>query len=155
MRTLFAVCFVTLFAAHANAQVSGYVAAGPATTMGFVNHSRITFNAAGGAEAIFGDRAGVGGELGLFNRLVVGSANATIYLAGASGAGVSPFVTAGYSRLGIGDGEGAFSAFNAGAGLHFWPGDHVGIRLELRDHVRPDDRGTTHYWSARVGIAFR
>ena len=67
----------------------------------------------------------------------------------------SPFVTAGYSRLGIGDGEGAFSAFNAGAGFHYWATDHIGVRAEIRDHVRPDDRGTTQYWSLRAGIAFR
>jgi hypothetical protein len=36
-----------------------------------------------------------------------------------------------------------------------WPGDHAGIRLEVRDHLRPDDRGTTHYWSFRAGIAIR
>ena len=64
-------------------------------------------------------------------------------------------MTAGYSRLGIGDGEGAFSAFNVGAGLHYWPTDHVGFRMEVRDHFRPDDRGTTQYWSVRAGIAFR
>ena len=30
-----------------------------------------------------------------------------------------------------------------------------GLRVEFRDHVRPDSRGTVHYWSLRAGIAFR
>jgi hypothetical protein len=57
--------------------------------------------------------------------------------------------------LGIGDGDGAFSAFNAGGGVNAWIGDRAGVRFELRDHVRPDDRGLTHYWAARLGIVFK
>ena len=155
MRALAAFSFVVLLASSASAQGLGYAVAGPATTMGFVNHSRITFNAAGGGEAIVGDVVGVGGEAGFFNRLIVGSVNTTVHLAGVSTAKFSPFVTAGYSRLGIGDGEGAFSAFNIGAGLHYWGTDHIGFRAEIRNHLRPDDRGTTQYWSVRAGIAFR
>jgi hypothetical protein len=164
MRTLLALLFVTFFVSAANAQVLGYGVAGPATTMGFVNHSRITFNAAGGVDVAIADRVGVGGELGFFNRLIVGSANATLHLGNreslsrrslGGGGKVSPFVTAGYSRFGIGDGEGGFSAFHAGAGAHVWLGDRAGLRLEIRDHLRPDDRGLTQYWSARVGIVLR
>ena len=155
MRILAAFSFVVLFAATASAQGLGYAVAGPATTMGFVSHSRITFNAAGGGEAVFGDVVGIGGEADFFNRLIVASGSATVHLAGVSTAKFSPFITAGYSRLGIGDGEGAFSALNLGAGFHYWGTDHVGFRAEIRDHLRPDDRGATQYWSARVGIAFR
>ena len=36
-----------------------------------------------------------------------------------------------------------------------WIGDRAGVRFELRDHVRPDDRGLTHYWAARLGIVFK
>ena len=157
MRTLAAFSLVLFVASAAQAQVLGYAVAGPATTMGFVNHSRITFNAAGGAEVRTGHHVGIGGEAGLFNRLLVGSANLTLHFQDQAHRrnGVHPFVTAGYSQLGIGDGEGAFSAFNLGAGLHFWPSDHAGVRIDIRDHLRPDDRGATHYWSARIGIAFR
>jgi hypothetical protein len=155
MRIFAAFSFVVLCAATANAQALGYGVAGPATTMGFVSHSRITFNAAGGGEVVAADAIGVGGEFGFFNRLIVGSANATVHLGGVADTKFSPFVTAGYSRLGIGDGEGAFSAFNVGGGFHYWATDHLGFRAELRDHVRPDDRGATHYWSVRLGIAFR
>jgi hypothetical protein len=155
MRTILALSFITLFATHANAQGLGYAVAGPATTMGFVDHSRITFNAAAGAEVIVGDMVGVGGEVGFFNRLIVGSANATVYLQRQRHGFGQTFLTGGYTLLGIGDGEGAFSAFNLGAGIMVWPGDHAGIRLEVRDHLRPDDRSTTHYWSFRAGIAIR
>jgi hypothetical protein len=27
--------------------------------------------------------------------------------------------------------------------------------FEFRDHVRPDHRGTVHYWSVRAGFVFR
>jgi hypothetical protein len=160
MRNFITVIFLTGLTCLASpsslfAQGLGYAVAGPATTMGFVTHSRTTVNVAAGGEVVAADRVGIGGEFGLFNRLIVGSANATVHLAGVSQSKVSPFVTGGYSRMGIGDGEGAFSAFNVGAGLHVWTGDRVGLRFELRDHLRPDDRGTTQYWSLRAGIAFR
>jgi hypothetical protein len=155
MRILGALFLLVVAAASADAQVLGYGVAGPATSMGFVNHSRITFNVAGGAEAVAADVVGLGGELGFFNRLIVGSANASLHLAGVSRAKVSPFVTAGYSRLGIGDGEGAFSAFNAGAGVQGWFSDRAGVRIEVRDHLRPGDRGVTQYWSLRLGVVFR
>jgi hypothetical protein len=153
MRTLLITTFITLLATTANAQIQGYAVAGPATTMGFVNHSRITFNAAGGGEVLLGEYFAAGGEGGFFNRLITASANASLHL-GASDR-VSPFVTTGYSKLGIGDGEGAFNAWNLGGGIDAWIGDRAGVRFELRDHIRPDDRGATHYWAFRVGVVFR
>ena len=137
---------ILFVAGAAHAQGLGYAIAGPAGTSGFVN-TGTTFHAAGGAE-VAGNRVGVGGEFGFFNRLIVGSANGVVRLGHA-------FVTGGYSRMGIGDGEGAFSAINFGGGAHIWTSDHVGFRIEFRDHVRTDDRGNTHYWSIRAGIAFR
>ena len=50
---------------------------------------------------------------------------------------------------------GAFSALNAGAGLHYWATDRVGLRVELRDYFRPEPDGTTRCWSIRAGIAIR
>jgi hypothetical protein len=102
----------------------------------------------------FARHIAIGGEGGLFNRLITASANASLH-AGDGRSRVRPFVTAGYTRLGIGDGDGAFSAFNAGGGVNAWSGDRAGVRFELRDHVRPDDRGLTHYWAARLGIVFK
>jgi hypothetical protein len=159
MPILIAVLFVTLFATSSFAQGLGYAEGGLAGVTGFFGWSADSFHVGGGGEVVAADRVGIGGEIGFFDRLIVGSANATVHLGGVSNAKFSPFVTAGYSRFGIGDGEGAFSAFNVGAGFHYWVADRVGFRMELRDHLRPDDRGTTQsmtqYWSFRAGIVFR
>ena len=138
---------VLFFSSNAGAQVLGFAIAGPAGTSGFIN-TNTTFHAAGGVEIVAADRVGVGGEFGFFNRLIVGSANGVLRFG-------NVFLSGGYSRMGIGDGEGAFSAFNVGGGVHAWMGDHAGLRVEFRDHVRTDDRGNTHYWSIRAGVAFR
>jgi hypothetical protein len=136
-----------LIAGAAEAQVIGYGIAGPAGTSGFVN-TNTTFHAAAGLEIVPAETVGIGGEFGFFNRLMVGSANGVVRFGPA-------FVTGGYSRMGIGDGEGAFSAFNFGGGAHFWSRRRAGLRVEFRDHLRSDDRGNTHYWSIRAGVAFR
>lgn len=66
---------------------------------------------------------------------------------------LAPFVTAGYTRMG--SGEGSFNAWNVGAGANYWVGRRVGVRMEFRDHVRPDVRGTVQYWAVRAGVAVR
>ena len=64
-------------------------------------------------------------------------------------------MSGGYTRLGINDGEGGFDAWNIGAGADAWIGARAGIRFELRDYIRPDDRGASHYLAFRVGVVFR
>jgi hypothetical protein len=155
LRPLLAISFIALFATTASAQGLGYAEAGLAGVSGFFGRSSNSFHVGGGGEVVAADRVGIGGEFGFFNRLIVGSASATLHLGGVSGARLSPFLTGGYSRLGIGDGDGAFSSVNVGAGIHYWASDHAGLRIEFRDHFRPDDRGTTQYWSFRAGVAFR
>jgi hypothetical protein len=154
MRTLFITTLITLAASTAHAQALGYGVAGPAGTMGFVNTSRITFNAAGGGEVFLARYFAVGGEGGFFDRLITASVNGALHLVSDDDR-MAPFVTAGYSRMGIGDGEGSINAWNIGAGADAWLGDRAGIRFELRDHIRPDRRGTTHYWTFRAGVVFR
>jgi hypothetical protein len=66
---------------------------------------------------------------------------------------VSPFVTGGYTRFS--NGEGAFNAWNFGAGADVWLKPRVGLRLDFRDHVRPDARGEVQYWTLRAGVVFR
>ena len=154
--TLFLTCLTSLTSpTRLYAQGLGYAEGGLAGGSGFFGRWSNSFHAGGGGEVVAADRVGIGGEVGFFNRLIVGSGNLTVHLGGVRDARISPFITGGYSRMGIGDGEGAFSAWNAGAGIHVWASDHAGLRLEFRDHVRPDSRGTTQYWSARVGIVFR
>ena len=153
MRILAAFSFVVLLATSANAQGLGYAAAGPAGVSGFFGDMLGSFHAGGGGEVVVDDRLGFGGEIGFFDRFVTAAGNVTVHLAGVSNASLSPFVTGGVSWFGIGDGE--FKAVNVGAGLHYWASKHAGLRLEFRDHFRPDHRGTTQYWSARVGVVFR
>jgi len=155
MRTLLAVTFVTFVAAHANAQGLVYGEGGLAGVSGFPGRWSDSFHVAGGGEVVAADRVGVGGEIGFFNRLITASANATVHLTPLSSQTAGAFVTGGYSRFGIGDGEGGFHAWNVGVGTHVWFSDRAGLRLELRDHIRPDSRGTTQYWSIRAGVAFR
>jgi hypothetical protein len=154
MRTLLIPIFVSSLAGAAEAQVLGYVVAGPAVTSeGASTHT--TLHAGAGVEVVTADRVGVGGELGLFYLFVAPSAHAALYLRPAGRGKTTPFVTGGYSALWRVDGESAFRAFNVGAGVHVWLAGHAGLRVELRDHLRRDHRGTTQYWSMRAGVVFR
>lgn len=130
-----------------------YGIAGPAGATGFVNTRTLTFHAAGGGEVFLGKYLSAGGEAGFFDRLITVSANGTIHAANEDR--IVPFLTAGYTRLGVADGEGGANAWNIGAGANSWLSKHAGLRFELRDHIRPDHRGSTHYWSLRAGIVFR
>ena len=137
----------------AGAQGLGYGVGGLAGVSGFFA-SGAAGHAAGGGEGLFRGRAGVGGEVGLINNLVLGSVNGVVHLVPSrAGHRLSPFVTSGWTRMS--SGEGSFDAWNAGAGVDVWTRDRVGFRMELRDHVRPDTRGTVHYWTIRGGIALR
>jgi hypothetical protein len=146
--------FVITAAATAEAQGSGYVVAGPAGVSGFFGSSATSMHAAAGGEALMGGRVGVAGEAGLLanssNVLWVVSANGVVHLARAQ---VSPFITGGYTRMG--SAEGGFNAWNAGAGMDVWAKPRLGFRLDFRDHIRPDERGTVHYWTVRGGVVFR
>ena len=155
MRALLALLFVTLFAAHAGAQGLAYAEGGVAGFSNFSGRWSNTFHVAGGGEGIVAGRVGVGGEVGFFQRVITASGNATFHFTPPSSQKSGAFVTGGYTRFGVGDGEGGFHAWNVGAGAHFWLSDHAGLRLEFRDHIRPDSRGTRQYWSARAGVVVR
>jgi hypothetical protein len=157
MRILLVIIMLAL-ARAADAQVLGYAVAGPAGFQGFFGSSVSGGQAAGGAELLFRGRVGLGGEYGVIvnqsSGLLVWSINGVVHvLSGRGSSNVSPFVTGGYTRLS--SGEGAFNAWNAGAGLDIWAKPRVGVRVELRDQVRPDHRGDVHYWTMRAGVVFR
>ena len=138
----------------ARGQGLGYAVAGPAGVSGFFSSSASSVHAAGGGEALVAGLVGVGAEVGALanssNVLLVVSANGVAHLTRSR---FSPFVTAGYTRMQ--SGEGGFNAWNAGVGADYWAGDRVGIRVDFRDHVRPDSRGTVQYWTFRGGVVFR
>lgn len=155
MRTLLALLFVTLFAAHGGAQGLAYAEGGLAGFSNLAGRWSNTFHVAGGGEGIVAGRVGVGGEIGFFQRVITASGNATFHLTPPSSSKAGAFITGGYTRFGILDGEGGFNAWNIGVGAHFWLSDSAGLRVELRDHVRPDRRGATQHWSARAGVVVR
>ena len=144
---------LTLVAAAADAQVIGYGVAGVGRVSSW--NSEASVSATAGAELFAGDRASLGGEVGQFDSLIVGSANATLHFGALRRAIVLPYITAGYSMMRDLYGAGAFSALNAGAGLHYWATDRVGLRVELRNYFRPEPGGTTRSWSIRAGVALR
>ncbi len=136
----------------------GYGIAGPSGISGFFRSSGSSVHAAGGVEALVVGRAGVGGELGVLanssSALIVVSANGVLHvLTPQSASRLSPYVTGGYTHMS--SGEGGFGAWNVGGGLDLWLKDRVGMRLEFRDHVRPDSRGAVQYWTVRAGVVFR
>jgi hypothetical protein len=147
----------------ASAQAIGYGIAGPAGYSGFFgSSSALALHAAGGGEVLAGGRVGGGGELGVLvgsgGGLFVASANGVFHVVPGTGAAgraerVSPFISGGYTRWSNGEGE--FDGWNAGAGADVWLKPRLGMRFEFRDHVRPDSRGTVHYWAFRAGVAFR
>jgi hypothetical protein len=142
----------------AEAEGLGYATVGPAGFSGFFGSSAGAIHAAGGGEMLVGGRGGAAAELGVLGNsgsaLVVFSANGVLHLSTGSGRRApSPFVTSGYSHMS--SGEGSFSAWNIGGGVDMWMQDRIGFRVEFRDHVRPDSRGSVQYWTFRAGVCFR
>jgi hypothetical protein len=67
--------------------------------------------------------------------------------------GWAPYAFAGYSPLrffGLSD-----QALQFGAGADYRLSPRRALRLELRDILRSGGSVTSHYWTARVGVAFR
>jgi hypothetical protein len=156
----FGVILCGMFAGNVDAQGIGYAVAGAGGVSGFFGSRSSAYHAAGGGEFRFATRAGIGAEGGVFGNsgslLVMVSANGTFHVSRSPGErGPSPFLTGGYTRLGIGYGEGAFNTWNLGGGVAIWGNGRSGFRLEFRDHVRPDFRGTVHYWVVRAGVCLR
>lgn len=142
---------------EAPAQGLAYGIAGPAGVSGFFGSPGTALHAAGGGEALAAGRVGGAAELGILanasSALLVFSANGVVHLRDARRSRHSPFVSGGYTRMS--SGEGSFDAWNVGVGIDIWSREHLGLRVEFRDHVRPDSRGTVQYWTIRDGVAVR
>jgi hypothetical protein len=65
----------------------------------------------------------------------------------------APYVTSGFGALG--DGDVIFGAWTVGGGVDVWARERVGIRVDLRDRIRTDSRGSVHYWTIGAGVVFR
>src|SRR5215204_6498309 len=159
---LVAVAGLSSAASPACAQALGYGIAGPGGYTGFFGNSLTpAIHAAGGGEILAGGRVGAAGEFGLLANsdggLWVSSANGAFHIVPSVATPVrsriSPYLTGGYTRFT--SGEGGFNGWNLGAGADIWLKPRVGLRLEFRDHVRPDRRGEVQYWAFRAGVVFR
>ena len=135
----------------------GYAFVAPGGTAG--DGSAFTVHYGGGGEALVFRGLGLGVELGSVAPISIDAGNVGIFSTnlsynfgerGGSKRAV-PFVTSGYSRrFGY---EQEVSGVNVGAGLHYWATDHLGVRLEFRDHHF--SRGVLNFYGVRLGVAFR
>ena len=138
----------------------GYVFAAPgAITAGGFTDSTFTLGV-GGEVPVWGNLA-VGAEIGwlapasqLGDGFGVFSINPSYrFRTGKKNARTIPFVTGGYSLLFRRD---TANAINLGGGVDYWFRDKLGMRVEVRDHIRnPRFIRPIHIWQVRVGLTFR
>ena len=160
MRRLILVAIVlTMIQGAALAQSSperkgwGYVVAGAGSSSG--DFSNNYFQIAGGGEALVGKGFGLGSEIGYLASFRSGGNGIALFSGGPSyhfnrGSKLVPFVTGGYSA---GFRSGASHGGHFGGGVQYWMKEHVGLRLEFRDHIFSSD--SPHLFQVRVGLSFR
>lgn len=131
----------------------GYGFAGAGASSG--DFSRGYFQVGGGGEGLVQKGFGVGAEVGYLapfqgagNGIGIFSGDVSYHFNRASR--LVPFVTGGYSAAFR---SGASHGGNFGGGVQYWMKEHVGLRLEFRDHVFSSD--SPHLFQFRVGLAFR
>ncbi len=151
MRTILLGLFTAI---AAMAQTHGYLLAAPGIahadnqTLGLI-HLGV------GGEYVFKNTVGAGAEVGFLGRTDLGALG-TLSLNGyyhfkRNGAW-APFATAGYSNF--------FELFqsvnlaNIGGGVNYWYSDHLGIKLEFRDHFASGTR-SANYAEFRFGFNFK
>jgi hypothetical protein len=149
---------LTAGARHAEAQqLLGYGVAGFGGVHGFYG-SLATGQVAGGAELLAKGRGGVTGEIGL-----LGNGSGALHTLSFGGVWrvvplsaqrrYTPYLTSGFGMLG--DGGEIAGAWTVGGGLDVWARERVGIRLDVRDRIRTDSRGSVHFWTVGAGVVFR
>ncbi|HSB10889.1 MAG TPA: hypothetical protein VLM38_15490 [Blastocatellia bacterium] len=163
-RIIIGLIFLTLAHAVALAQTSsssprgwGYFVGGVGATAGN-GSSTATFQVAGGGEGLLYKGLGLGAEVGYLapfegpgEGFGILSVNPSYHFRNASSSGrVVPFVTGGFS---LGFRSGTAGGGNFGGGVQYWMKDHVGLRVEFRDHIFSSD--TPHFFQFRVGLSFR
>ena len=129
----------------------GYVFVAPGTS----SEGGLFLHIGGGGEGLVYKGMGVGGEIGylgasgLSNGVGVISPNVSYNFSKSSG--FSPFVTGGYTLFFRGE---SYHAGNIGAGMNWWFKDHLGLRLEVRDHIVATSP-KIHIVGIRIGLSFR
>jgi len=108
-----------------------------------------------GGEYVFKDTIGAGAEIGFLGRTdlgALGAASINGYYHFKRNGSWAPFVTAGYSNF--------FELFhsdslaNIGGGVNYWYKDHLGIKLEVRDHFS-SGVNSANYLEFRFGFDFK
>jgi hypothetical protein len=133
----------------------GYVFVAPTST----TEGGIGLHIGGGGEGLVYKGLGVGGEIGylgsadgLRDGIGVLSTNISYHFTKATKSRkFAPFVTSGYSMVFR---RSAINSVNIGGGANWWFKDHIGLRLELRDHI-PLRSEAIHFFGVRFGLAFR
>lgn len=129
--------------------------AGANTGNGF---STGTFSVAGGGEGLVAGGFGLGGEVGYLapfeaagDGIGILSVNPSYHFRNASASKkLVPFVTGGFS---LAFRSGSSGGGNFGGGVQYWMKDHLGLRVEFRDHIFSSD--SPHFLQFRVGLSFR
>jgi len=130
----------------------GYVFGGAGPSAG--DFSKTYFQFGAGGEALVNKGLGVGAEIGYLAPFNSGSGiglfsgNTSYHFSRSSK--LVPFVTGGYSAAFR---SGAIHGGNFGGGVHYWMTDHLGLRLEFRDHIFSSD--SPHLFQFRVGLSFK
>lgn len=162
-RSFYGLMFIILLPVLALAQSQsnsrrgwGYFVAGAGATAGN-GTSDGTFQIAGGGEGLLYKGFGMGAEVGYLapfqgagDGFGILSVNPSYHFRGSGSGRLVPFVTGGFS---LGFRNGAAGGGNFGGGVQYWMKDHVGLRLEFRDHIFSSD--TPHFYQFRVGLSFR
>ena len=125
----------------------GYFVGGAGATAGN-GSSAATLQVAGGGEGLVYRGLGFGAEVGYLapfeaagDGFGILSVNPSYHFRNASASGrFVPFVTGGFS---LGFRNGTAGGGNFGSGVQYWMKDHVGLRLEFRDHIFSSD--TPHF----------
>jgi hypothetical protein len=153
--TLSLILFLWTISAYAQEPVSSYYVFGGAggSVSTFRSTSSSLFHVGGGGEFASSRGLGVGAELGYLGPWSNGSNGVGLFsLNGLYRFTPTPtqfFVTGGYS---LGFRTNAASFGNIGIGVNVGPASGLGLRLELRDHIRD---GSEQWIIGRVGIVLR
>jgi hypothetical protein len=149
-----AVLLCLVAATAAMAQSHGYVFVAPGAASGGHNSSALIHLGFGG-EAVLPMGIGAGAEVGFMGRTsldVLGTASLNGYYHFKRSGAWTPFATAGYSNFFTITGHNNLA--NLGAGVNYWYKDHLGIKLEFRDHFRTGT-SSANYAEFRFGFDFK
>ena len=147
------VFLVLITAATMVAQSHGYVFVAPGVASGGNNSAALIHLGVGG-EGVLPMGIGAGAEVGFLGRSsldALGTASINGYYH-FKRSGWAPFATVGYSNF--------FTLFghtnlaNIGGGVNYWYKDHLGIKLEIRDHFYTGTN-SANYLEFRFGFNFK